>query len=92
MGWGKSDCFCWLFRNTALFHLKNTDRCAVFLGKRGHRWKGIWRQGQCMKDTLANAHCFIFFKHTVSTKLGQPYVKELMGLCLTFAKERGKKA
>lgn len=66
----------------------STDRCAVLLGKRGHRWKGIWRQGQCMKDTLANAHCFIFFKHTVSTELGQPYVKELMGLCLTFAKEK----
>lgn len=48
----------------------STDRCAVFLGQSGHRWQGVWCQGQSMKDTVVIAHCFVFFKHTVSTKLG----------------------
>lgn len=68
----------------------STDRCAVFLGQSGHRWQGVWCQGQSMKDTVVIAHCFIFFKHTVSTKLGEPYVKELMGLCLRVDSEGGR--
>lgn len=48
----------------------STDRCIVLLGKSGHHWEGARCKGQGMKDTLVNAHCFIFFKHTVSRQLG----------------------
>lgn len=60
-----------------------TDRCSVFLGKRGHCWQGARAHRESVEDAMMNTHRLIFPEHAMGTQLGQPDVEDVMALCLT---------
>lgn len=62
------------------------DRGSVPLGEGGHSWQGVGRQRQGVEDAVMNAHGFVFPKDAVGAQLGQPYVENLLALCLESRK------